>query len=227
MVGQGRSCWRYRRTSSTRSRPSRVPSPSRGPGPPRATDAEIRSVLNLLAGAERPVILAGAGVLRARTSTELVKFAELLHVPVMGSWRHGDVISNENPLYLGMAGLGAPAVVRDRLASADAILVLGSRLNEATSYEYTLPPPGRAGSTSTSSPARSPGLPPAERVITSDARTFLKAANEILAGRGVLDAALVERRDANNAADRAAWEAATVVDAIPWDGPGVHPGPRS
>ena len=31
-------------------------------------------------------------------------------------------------------------------------------------------------------------------------------------------------RGANNAADRAAWEAATVVDATPWDGPGVHPG---
>ena len=31
-------------------------------------------------------------------------------------------------------------------------------------------------------------------------------------------------RDANNAADRATWEAATVVDGTPWDGPGVHPG---
>ena len=99
-------------------------------------------MLNLLAGAERPVILAGAGVLRARTSTELVKFAELLHVPVMASWRHGDVISNDNPLYLGMAGLGSPAVVRERLARADAVLVLGSRLNEATSYEYTVPAAG-------------------------------------------------------------------------------------
>jgi acetolactate synthase I/II/III large subunit len=193
-------------------------------GVARATDAEIRAVLNLLAGAERPVILAGAGVLRARTSTELVKFAELLHVPVMGSWRHGDVISNDNPLYLGTAGLAAPAVVRDRLASADAVLVLGSRLNEATSYEYTLPAAGQRWIHVDIEPGRSPGLPSAERVITSDARTFLKAANEILTGRGVLDAALVERRDAHNAADRAAWEAATIVDDVPWDGPGVHPG---
>ena len=28
----------------------------------------------------------------------------------------------------------------------------------------------------------------------------------------------------SNATDRAAWEAASVVDALPWDGPGVHPG---
>ena len=193
-------------------------------GVARASEAEIRSVLHFLAGAERPVILAGAGVLRARTSTELVKFAELLHVPVIASWRHGDVISNDNPLYLGMAGMGAPSVVRERLATADAILVLGSRLNEATSYAYSVPAAGTRWIHVDIEPGRSPGLPAAERVIISDARTFLKAANEILTGRGVLDAALVATRDANNAADRAAWEAATVVDEVPWDGPGIHPG---
>jgi len=42
-------------------------------------------VLHFLASAERPVILAGAGVLRARCSNDLVKFAELLHVPVIAS----------------------------------------------------------------------------------------------------------------------------------------------
>ena len=193
-------------------------------GTARATDDEICSVLHLLAGAQRPVILAGAGVLRARSSTELVKFAELLHVPVIASWRHGDVIPNEHPLYLGMAGMAAPEVVRERLASADAILVLGSRLNELTSYGYTIPGTGTRWIHVDMEPGRPADLPVAERQIVADARTFLKAANEIMISRGVLDAALVSARDANNGADRAAWEAATVVDATPWDGPGVHPG---
>jgi acetolactate synthase-1/2/3 large subunit len=34
----------------------------------------------------------------------------------------------------------------------------------------------------------------------------------------------VEARDANNASDRAAWEAAAQVDGGTWSGPGVHPG---
>ena len=58
------------------------------PEPPAVED--VRAVLNLLASAERPVILAGAGVLRARCSNDLVRFAELLHVPVdrgLASWR--------------------------------------------------------------------------------------------------------------------------------------------
>ena len=198
--------------------------PSPRAGTARASDDEIRSVLHLLAGAERPVILAGAGVLRARTSTELVKFAELLHVPVIASWRRGDVISNDHPLYLGMAGLGAPAVVRERLTTADAVLVLGSRINEPTSYDYTFPGPDTRCIHVDIEPKRPSGLSPALRTITADARTFLKAANEILVGRGVLDASLVATRDAGNATDRAAWEAATVVDGGVWDGPGVHPG---
>ncbi len=193
-------------------------------GTARATDEEIRSVLHLLAGAERPVILAGAGVLRARTSTELVKFAEALHVPVIAAWRRGDVISNDHPLYLGMAGLAAPAVVRERLEASDGVLVLGSRLSEATTYEYAFPSDATRWIHVDIEPGRRTGLPQAARTITADARTFLKAANEILISRGVLDAGLVATRDANNAADRAAWEAATIVDATLWDGAGVHPG---
>ncbi len=108
---------------------------------PKATDAEIRTIIELLASARRPVILAGGGVLRARTSTELTRFAELLQVPIIAAWRRADVISNDHPLYLGMAGLGAAASVRARLDAADALLVIGSRLNEATTYGYAVPRP--------------------------------------------------------------------------------------
>ena len=58
------------------------------------------------------VILAGAGVLRARCSNDLVQFAELLHVP--GDRRPGGAatsLPNDHALYLGMAGYGGPRVV--------------------------------------------------------------------------------------------------------------------
>jgi len=51
------------------------------PGVARATDAEIARVIEFLASAEHPVILAGGGILRARTSTELTRFGELLQEP--------------------------------------------------------------------------------------------------------------------------------------------------
>jgi acetolactate synthase-1/2/3 large subunit len=52
---------------------------------------------------------------------------------------------------------------------------------------------------------------------------FLRAASARLE-RAVLHAGLVGARDDANRADRAAWEAAAVVDQLPWSGPGVHPG---
>ena len=194
------------------------------PTAPRATDDEIRAVIELLTSARRPVILAGAGVLRARTSTELLRFAELLQVPIIASWRRSDVVSNDHALYLGMAGLGAAPFVRERLEGADAVLVLGSRLNEATSYGYAIPGVGQRWAHVDLVPGRPEGLPPPELAVASDARAFLRAANERLAGRSVLDAERVVTRQANNTADRAAWEASSIVDADPWDGPGVHPG---
>ncbi len=196
------------------------------PAAPRATDDDIRSVIELLAGARRPVILAGAGVLRARTSTDLLRFASLLQVPVIASWRRGDIIPNDDPLYLGMAGLGAPASIRARLAEADAMLVIGCRLNEPTSSEDTLPAAGTRWAHVDIEPTRAPGLRTADVTVAADARTFLRAAIDRLVGKAVLDAALVRERQANNEADRATWEAATTVDADAeaWSGPGIHPG---
>jgi len=191
---------------------------------PRAADDAIREVIELLASAQRPVILAGAGILRARTSTELTRFAELLQVPVIAGWRRPDVISNDHPLYLGMAGLGAASTVRERLDAADALVVIGSRLNETTTYGYAVPRAGLRWAHVDLEPGHARGVPAAELTVATDAKAFLRAANERLVGRAVLDAALVATRQANNAVDRAAWEAASVVDAHSWDGPGVHPG---
>jgi acetolactate synthase-1/2/3 large subunit len=193
--------------------------------PPRPTDEEVGEVLRLIAGAERPIILAGAGVLRARTSNDLVRLAELLRVPVIASWRRGDVISNDHQLYLGMTGYGSPPTVRARLEAADAILVIGCRLGEITTFGWTVPAAGTRWAYVDIQPATlSAELPPPEVTVTSDARLFLRAAVARLETRGVLDAASADARTARNAEDRAAWEAATVIDGHEWAGPGVHPG---
>jgi acetolactate synthase-1/2/3 large subunit len=194
------------------------------PSVARPSDEEIRSVIELLASATRPVILAGAGVLRARTSTELTRFAEILQVPVIATWRRGDVISNDHPLYLGMAGMAAAPSIRQRLDAADAILVLGSRLNEATTFGYAVPRPDQPWAHVDLAAGQAAGSPAPTISVIADAKAFIKAANDRLLGRAVLDAERVAQRQANNATDRAAWEAASVVDDTPWDGPGVHPG---
>ncbi len=206
-----------------------VPGAAEEPQPFRPTRIEpgpdeTRTVLQMLAGARRPVILAGAGVLRSRGTADLVRLAEILEVPVISSWRRGDVFPNDHRLYLGMTGLGSPSTVRERLDTADALLVLGCRLNEIASYEYSQPRsdvpwahvdleprPGHAG-------LAAPTL-----AVVADARTFLRVARRRISS-GVLLAEPFDARRAANEADRVAFEAASVVDDIPWNGPGVHPG---
>ena len=191
---------------------------------PRAEPDEIRTILQFLSSADRPVILAGGGVLRARTSSDLIRLAELLDVPVIAGWRRGDVISNDHPLYLGMAGFGAPTVVRERLERADALLVLGCRLSEITSFGYRVPVAGQRWALVDVEPiAPRDDLPEPFITVRSDARVFVRAAVTRLHG-AVIEASVIDARRATNAADRSAWEAATVVDEAAWTGPGVHPG---
>ncbi len=195
------------------------------PRPEAADPADVRAVLHFLAAAERPVILAGAGVLRARCSNDLVRLAELLRVPIIASWRRGDIVPNDHSLYLGMAGFGSPRSVRERLEAADAILVLGSRLNEITTYQHAVPRPGQPWMHVDVAPLSGGNgtIEPPVRAITADARAFVRSAVTRLRN-AVLVAAPVAARERHNVEDRAAYEAASVVDRAAWSGPGVHPG---
>ena len=195
--------------------PSRMPPPD---------PVHVRRVLHLLLDAERPVILAGGGVLRSRATADLVRLAEFVDVPVVAAWRRPDVFPNDNPRYLGMSGYFAAETVRRRLEDADAILVLGCRLNEVAAYWYAIPAPGTRWAHVDVEPLASrPGLAAPTIALAADARTFLREARRVL-GAGVLEAAGLERRRTAMAADRAAYEDARRVDGDPWDGPGVHPG---
>ncbi len=193
--------------------------------PASADASEVRAVLNAIASAERPVIIAGAGVLRARCSNDLVRFAELLHVPVVASWRRGDVIPNDHPLYLGMAGNSSPAVVLERIETADLVVVIGSRLSEPTTSVYRVPTPGQRWIHIDAAPrTEAQGDTPAPYLsVQADARSFLRAAIARLKD-GLLLAGPLAFRDGYNASDKIAWEKATVVDHHPWSGPGVNPG---
>ena len=203
--------------------PAGTPLDTSRPAPSRPEADDVRTVLQFLATAERPVILAGGGVLRARTSSDLVKLAELLRVPVIAGWRRGDVISNDHPLYLGMAGFGSPALVRERLERADALLVVGCRLSEITSFGYRIPANGQPWIHVDVEPlVERSGLTPPRLAVRSDARSFLRAAVTRLQ-EGVLDAASADARQATNETDRAAWEEATTANESPWAGAGVHP----
>jgi acetolactate synthase-1/2/3 large subunit len=104
------------------------------------SDAVTRA-LSLLQGAERPLIIAGGGVLRSNATADLVAFAEKTGVPVVTSFRRHDAFPNDHPLYLGSLSIGAPPEVISRARGADVVLAIGTRLGETTTFAYTIPGP--------------------------------------------------------------------------------------
>lgn len=110
---------------------------SRGPilgAPPADVVAEIARLLD---GARRPVVLAGGGA-RAYWD-ELAALVRTYDLGIYSAFRRSDVFDNEDGRYLGHMALGAPPASLEALAEADVVLVLGSRLDEVTAADYTLP----------------------------------------------------------------------------------------
>ncbi len=176
--------------------------------------ATIRRVLGELAAASAPLIVAGAGVLRAGAMEALVAFVERYSVPVVASWRRPDVMPNEHPFYIGMTGLGSPPTVQERLADADVVLALGTRLNQMTTFGYTLPAAGTRLIQVDVAPGFAGDRRPPDLAVTADTRRFLEAALA-LPDAPLPDAAALAGRRAAIAADRAAYLAATTLRGRP------------
>ena len=72
---------------------------------PAMTAAQAGRVLDLLAAAGRPLIVAGGGVISSDASAELVELAELLDVPVVPTLMGWGAIADDHRLMAGMAGI--------------------------------------------------------------------------------------------------------------------------
>lgn len=85
---------------------------------PQGDPALIKEAVDLLLGAERPVIAAGSGIWWSQAAKELLEFIELAKIPV--SAQHG-IIPADHPLSIGGRGFGNQ--------HADVVLLLGGRLD--------------------------------------------------------------------------------------------------
>ena len=128
----------FRATSST-TRPSRescsAPEPTgRWRRASRATRRPSSAPRRCSAQAQRPLLLAGGGIIDAEASKEAVALAELLDMALVPSYGHNDVVPNSHHLYVGPPGGRGSAEAAEALHRADVILALGTRLNQATTF---------------------------------------------------------------------------------------------
>lgn len=72
---------------------------------PVASRKQLEKVMAMLAGAKRPVIIAGGGIINADGAAELVEFAELTGIPVIPTLMGWGTIPDDHPLMIGMVGI--------------------------------------------------------------------------------------------------------------------------
>jgi sulfoacetaldehyde acetyltransferase len=94
----------------------------------------VTTALQLLRKAERPVIVAGGGVLWSGATEEVLEFAESLTIPVATSYGRNDAIPSKYPLAVGPLGRGGWESAIRLVKEADVILAAGSRLSHFTTY---------------------------------------------------------------------------------------------
>ncbi len=115
-------------------------------GRPRPDAHEVQRAARLLAGASRPVIVAGGGTILSEASPELVALAEHLGIPVVTTWMGKGSIPEDHPLNGWSIGDTASTSGNTLAANADVVLSVGCRFVDwsASSYRagvsFTIPP---------------------------------------------------------------------------------------
>ena len=95
---------------------------------PAATRSQAERALAMLAGADRPLIVAGGGVVNADAADLLVELAEVTGVPVVPTLMGWGTIPDDHPLMAGMVGLQTSHRYGNAtMLAADHVLGIGNR----------------------------------------------------------------------------------------------------
>ncbi|RLI27423.1 MAG: biosynthetic-type acetolactate synthase large subunit [Candidatus Hecatellales archaeon] len=100
--------------------------------PDRPPEAAVKEAAELLLQAEKPLILAGGGVIAAEASAELRSLVEELRAPLAIALMAKGCFPEDHPLYLGLLGMHGMPYANQALTEADTILAVGFRFSDRT-----------------------------------------------------------------------------------------------
>ena len=96
--------------------------------------AAIERAAALIAQAQRPLLLAGGGIVDSEATEDATALAELWNMALVPSYGHNDVVPNSHRLFVGPAGGRGAGEAAQAMHRADVIVALGTRLNQATTH---------------------------------------------------------------------------------------------
>lgn len=106
------------------------------PVPPSASDLE--QISQMLATANRPLLLLGGTCWNEEGHKAAIHFAEAHGIPVAVSFRRQGLFPHDHSNFIGNLGFGGNPMPNEYARSADLIIALGARLNDGTTLKFSL-----------------------------------------------------------------------------------------
>ncbi len=91
---------------------------------------QIQKAAEMVVEAERPIVLAGGGVLIANACGELMQLSELVNLPVATTFMGKGCFPETHPLCLGVVGMHGRKVANYAIANSDLIIAIGCRFSD-------------------------------------------------------------------------------------------------
>ncbi|UYB38310.1 glyoxylate carboligase [Streptomyces sp. Je 1-4] len=167
---------------------------------PAATRAQIEKALTLLNASERPLIVAGGGIINADASDLLVEFAELTGTPVVPTLMGWGILADDHELNAGMVGLQTSHRYGNaNFLESDFVLGIGNRWANRHTGKLDVYTQGRTFVHVDIEPTQIGKIFAPDYGIASDARAALELFVEVAK----------ELKAAGKLPDRGDWAAAT------------------
>ncbi|MFZ0844585.1 MAG: thiamine pyrophosphate-binding protein [Pseudolabrys sp.] len=106
---------------------------------PEPEAAHVKTALDLLQKAERPIIVAGGGARASGAGRELVALAEALQIPVATSLNGKDCIPGTHPLSVGVVGSYSRETANRAVNRADLVCFVGTETGGMTTHFWAVP----------------------------------------------------------------------------------------
>ncbi len=94
------------------------------------SDIPTKEITELVEKAQRPVILAGGGVVLSGAGDELFELAEKIDAPVASTLMGVSAFPSKHPLYMGLVGMHGTKASNMAFQNCDLLLVLGARFSD-------------------------------------------------------------------------------------------------
>ena len=116
-----------------------VPVPPPAPAVERPSSVSVSgdsAALDVLRGAQRPIVLVGGGMRHRNQDGVVERFAERFGAALSCTASGRGVVDESSVRFIGLAGLYAPDRAKALWADADCVVALGSRLEETATYGW-------------------------------------------------------------------------------------------